>query len=136
LDNHLIAPAKPRVSVPVIALGFYAVASGYLMSLIPLMLSHYGLDTAMASWLPSSFYAGLLVGALSIEPLVTRVGYKHGFALCLATGRFSTQPPRCRQLFSRPTRADGLFIFLPTCHQHLYAHRQCKNQRPRYGWRI
>ena len=53
------------------------------MSLIPLMLSHYNLDTAIASWLASSFYAGLLVGALSIEPLVTRVGYKHGFALCL-----------------------------------------------------
>jgi Protein of unknown function (DUF1228). len=84
LDNHLIAPAKARVSVPVIALGFYAVASGYLMSLIPLMLSHYGLDTTIASWLASSFYAGLLVGALSIEPLVTRIGYKHGFALCLA----------------------------------------------------
>lgn len=84
MDNHLIAPAKARVSVPVIALGFYAVASGYLMSLIPLMLSHYGLDTTIASWLASSFYAGLLVGALSIEPLVTRIGYKHGFALCLA----------------------------------------------------
>jgi len=83
LDNTLIPPAKARVSVPVIALGMYAVASGYLMSLIPLMLSHYNLDTAIASWLASSFYAGLLVGALSTEPLVTRIGYKHGFALCL-----------------------------------------------------
>nr|WP_283645877.1 MFS transporter [Alteromonas macleodii] len=83
MDNTLIPPAKLRISVPVIALGMYAVASGYLMSLIPLMLSHYNLDTAIASWLASSFYAGLLVGALSIEPLVTRVGYKHGFALCL-----------------------------------------------------
>ena len=53
------------------------------MSVIPLMLSHYNLDTAIASWLASRCDAGLLVGALSIEPLVTRVGYKHGFALCL-----------------------------------------------------
>jgi len=83
LDNTLIPPPNARVSIPVIALGMYAVASGYLMSLIPLMLSHFNLDTAIASWLASSFYTGLLLGALCIEPLVSRIGYKHGFAFCL-----------------------------------------------------
>lgn len=84
LDNTLAPAPKARISVPVIALALYAVASGYLMSLIPLMLPHYGLDNSLASWLASAFYAGLLVGAIGIEPLVTRVGHKNAFALCLA----------------------------------------------------
>ncbi|WP_255054254.1 MFS transporter [Marisediminitalea aggregata] len=76
---------KVRISAPVIALAMYAIASGYLMSLIPLMLTHYGLDTSLASWLASSFYAGLLLGALAIEPLVTRLGHRNGFVWCLGT---------------------------------------------------
>ncbi|USD35288.1 MULTISPECIES: MFS transporter [Vibrio] len=82
--ENILAPApKARITVPVIALALYAVASGYLMSLIPLMLSDYGLDNSLASWLASVFYAGLLVGAIAIEPLVTRLGHKNAFVLCL-----------------------------------------------------
>lgn len=76
-------PVKARITVPVIALALYAVASGYLMSLIPLMLPHYGLESSLASWLASVFYAGLLVGATIIEPLVTRVGHRNAFVYCL-----------------------------------------------------
>lgn len=76
---------KARISVPVIALALYAVASGYLMSLIPLMLSEYNLDSSLASWLASVFYAGLLIGAAGVEPLVKTVGHRNAFVWCLVT---------------------------------------------------
>lgn len=84
MDNTLIPTRTIRVTVPVIALALYAVASGYLMSLIPLMLPHYDLDTSLASWLASVFYAGLLIGAMGVEPLVRRLGHKAAFVWCLA----------------------------------------------------
>lgn len=73
-----------RISVPVIALSLYAVASGYLMSLIPLMLSGYGLEASLASWMASVFYAGLLLGAVIMEPFVSRLGHRLAFLGCLA----------------------------------------------------
>ncbi|WP_159736942.1 MFS transporter [Vibrio atypicus] len=85
MENTLAPAPKARISVPVIALALYAVASGYLMSLIPLMLPHYGLESSLASWLASAFYAGLLVGAVAIEPMVTKVGHRNAFVICLAT---------------------------------------------------
>ncbi len=84
MENTLAPAPKARISVPVIALALYAVASGYLMSLIPLMLPHYGLESSLASWLASVFYAGLLVGAVVIEPVVTKVGHRNAFVYCLA----------------------------------------------------
>jgi MFS family permease len=84
LENILAPAAKARISTPVIALALYAVASGYLMSLIPLMLPYYGLDSSLASWLASVFYVGLLLGAIIIEPIVSRLGHKHTLGLCLA----------------------------------------------------
>ncbi|SDH99541.1 Predicted arabinose efflux permease, MFS family [Vibrio xiamenensis] len=84
MNTSMVAtPNSMRVSVPVIALTFYAVASGYLMSLIPLMLPFYGLDTALAGWLASVFYAGLLIGAVAIEPILARIGHKNAFVWCL-----------------------------------------------------
>ncbi|MEZ8387204.1 MFS transporter, partial [Vibrio splendidus] len=73
MDN--IQPTT-RITVPVIALSFYAIASGYLMSSLPLMLSEYGLDSNLSSWLASAFYAGLLAGTLLIERAIARVGHK------------------------------------------------------------
>ncbi|WP_372075768.1 MFS transporter [Vibrio amylolyticus] len=84
MEKTLDLMPKSRISVPVIALTFYAVASGYLMSLIPLMLPHYGLESNLASWLASVFYAGLLVGALAVEPLVSKLGHRGAFVFCLA----------------------------------------------------
>ncbi|MYM60403.1 MFS transporter [Vibrio sp. OCN044] len=84
MENILAPAAKARISTPVIALALYAVASGYLMSLIPLMLPYYGLDSSLASWLASVFYVGLLLGAIIIEPIVSRLGHKYTLALCLA----------------------------------------------------
>lgn len=78
------AVSVQRISVPVIALSLYAVASGYLMSLIPLMLSDYGLEASLASWMASVFYAGLLLGAVIMEPFVNRLGHRLAFLGCLA----------------------------------------------------
>ncbi|MGL6026870.1 MAG: MFS transporter, partial [Vibrio sp.] len=57
------ATVQNRIAVPVLALTLYAIAAGYLMSLVPLMLPYYQLEASLASWLASGFYAGLLVGA-------------------------------------------------------------------------
>ncbi|PMM39999.1 MFS transporter [Vibrio splendidus] len=81
MDN--IQPTT-RITVPVIALSFYAIASGYLMSSLPLMLSEYGLDSNLSSWLASAFYAGLLAGTLLIERAIARVGHKDAFVIALA----------------------------------------------------
>ncbi|MCW8335518.1 MFS transporter [Vibrio paucivorans] len=83
MENTLSPAPTPRILVPVIALTLYAVASGYLMSLIPLMLPHYGLDSDLASWLASVFYGGLLIGAAGIEPVVVRLGHRNAFVWCL-----------------------------------------------------
>ncbi|KOO15695.1 MFS transporter [Vibrio xuii] len=85
MENTLAPTPKARISVPVIALALYAVASGYLMSLIPLMLGEYGLDNSLASWLASVFYAGLLIGAVGVEPIVKKVGHRNAFVWCLVT---------------------------------------------------
>ncbi|MEZ8447038.1 MFS transporter [Vibrio splendidus] len=81
MDN--IQPTT-RITVPVIALSFYAIASGYLMSSLPLMLSEYGLNSNLSSWLASAFYAGLLAGTLLIERAIARVGHKDAFVIALS----------------------------------------------------
>ncbi|CAH7007784.1 MFS transporter [Vibrio chagasii] len=81
MDN--IQPTT-RITVPVIALSFYAIASGYLMSSLPLMLSEYGLDSNLSSWLASAFYAGLLAGTLLIERAIARIGHKDAFIVALS----------------------------------------------------
>lgn len=84
VETQSLLTAKTGFKVPVIALSFYAVASGYMMSLIPLVLGQYGLDSSHASWLASVFYAGLLFGAITIEPLVKTTGHRWAFVICLA----------------------------------------------------
>ncbi|WP_264875924.1 MFS transporter [Vibrio agarivorans] len=87
--NSTLAVAKPRITVPVIALFLYAVASGYLMSIIPLALPQYGLESSLASWLASAFYAGLLVGAMMMEPMVNRIGHQVAFIASLVVFIFT-----------------------------------------------
>lgn len=83
MDNLSVSTVRPSITVPVIALTLYAVASGYLMSLIPLLLPEYQLDTSLAGWLASAFYTGLLLGAIAIEPIVKRIGHRSAFIACL-----------------------------------------------------
>ncbi|AUI88237.1 MFS transporter [Vibrio azureus] len=83
MDNIVNTPVSPKVTVPVIALSLYAVASGYLMSLIPLMLGEYHISVDYASWLASVFYGGLLVGAVFFERVVRLLGHRQAFVGCL-----------------------------------------------------
>ncbi len=83
MENTAFTPTSPRISVPVIALALYAVASGYLMSLIPLMLGEYNISADYASWLASVFYAGLLFGSMFFEGVVRRAGHRQAFIGCL-----------------------------------------------------
>ncbi|MDN3680673.1 MFS transporter [Vibrio tapetis subsp. quintayensis] len=83
MENTLTNQTQNTITVPVLALALFAVATGYLMSLIPLMLQQYGMGTHLASWLASSFYAGLLVGAVCIESLVSKLGHTQSFIFCL-----------------------------------------------------
>ncbi|MGU3841768.1 MFS transporter, partial [Vibrio diabolicus] len=48
MENTVVPAASPRVTVPVVALSLYAVASGYLISLIPLMLGEYNITADYA----------------------------------------------------------------------------------------
>ena len=64
---------------PVIGLSFFAIASGFLMSLIPLSLSAFKLSIDLAPWLASVFYFGLLIGALCIERVVVKIGHRMAF---------------------------------------------------------
>lgn len=67
------------IFVPVAGLTLFAVASGYLMSLIPLSLSSFRIDTDYASWLASTYYLGLLVGSMMIEPVIAKIGHRFAF---------------------------------------------------------
>ncbi|GEA60898.1 MFS transporter [Vibrio comitans] len=85
MEKALLPEGVSRITVPVIALTFYAVASGYLMSVIPLMLSRFSIPMHYASWLASAFYAGLLFGAVIVERIIHKVGHRRAFIGCLVT---------------------------------------------------
>lgn len=85
MDKVAVSSQDSCILVPITALSLYAVASGYLMSLIPLALTSHGLDNSLASWLASAFFAGLLVGAFIIEPLIGRLGHQRAFIWSLIT---------------------------------------------------
>ncbi|MFP8843795.1 MFS transporter [Shewanella baltica] len=74
---------KPSLFVPVAGLSLFALASGYLMSLIPLSLTFFELSTSLAPLLASIFYLGLLLGAPCIAPIVSRIGHSKAFILFL-----------------------------------------------------
>ncbi|HHR5880406.1 MFS transporter [Providencia alcalifaciens] len=65
--------------VPVAGLTLFAIASGYLMSLIPLSMGSFGIDTQYAGWLASAYYIGLLVGSMMIEPVIAKIGHRLSF---------------------------------------------------------
>lgn len=79
MDTAAVHEAKNNTLVPVLGLSFFAIASGFLMSLIPLSLTSFGLDNNLVPWLASIFYLGLLVGATSIESIVSKVGHRVAF---------------------------------------------------------
>ncbi|CDL82372.1 MFS transporter [Xenorhabdus szentirmaii] len=69
--------------VPVTGLTVFAIASGYLMSLIPLSMASFSIDTVYASWLASAYYCGLLIGSMMIEPVIAKIGHRLSFIVFL-----------------------------------------------------
>ncbi|WP_087018186.1 MFS transporter [Thaumasiovibrio subtropicus] len=92
MESSRLSAASPSVAIPVAALSLYAVASGFLMSLIPLMVAQAHWSNTLASWLASAFYAGLLIGALFIEPLVNKLGHRKAFMVSLLVFMFTVLP--------------------------------------------
>ncbi|MCW2255434.1 MFS family permease [Providencia alcalifaciens] len=70
---------KDSTFVPVAGLTIFAIASGYLMSLIPLSMGSFKLDTSYAGWLASAYYIGLLLGSMLIEPVIAKIGHRLSF---------------------------------------------------------
>ncbi|AQS40297.1 arabinose efflux permease family protein [Shewanella psychrophila] len=85
MDTAAVHDSKNSTLVPVLGLSFFAVASGFLMSLIPLSLTSFGLDKTLVPWLASIFYLGLLIGATSVERVISKIGHRAAFVafLCL-----------------------------------------------------
>lgn len=75
-QNPVIQADRNSPLVPVLSLSLFAVASGFLMSLIPLALEARGMSVDLASWLASVFYAGLLGGALISARIVGKFGHR------------------------------------------------------------
>lgn len=72
------------------ALGIYAFAAGYIMSVIPLISERYGIEQDLIHWLTSAFYLGLLLGSTKAEWLIKPCGNKHSFMISLLILALST----------------------------------------------
>ena len=70
--------------VPVLSLSLFAIASGFLMSLIPLALESRGMAIELAPWLASIFYAGLLGGTLISSRIVAKIGHRYALMAFLS----------------------------------------------------
>lgn len=49
------------------------------MSLIPLSMGGFNIDTSYAGWLASAYYIGLLIGSMMIEPIIAKIGHRLSF---------------------------------------------------------
>ncbi|RQW61823.1 MFS transporter [Vibrio viridaestus] len=91
MTRLLVRKLTNTVPSPVLALFVYAIAAGYSMSALPLLLPQGDLSVSvLTSWLTSSFYAGLLTGTLTSKHFIRIFGHKVSFiilqiafALCL-----------------------------------------------------
>ncbi len=86
-QSTTIMRKRDNTFVPVAGLTLFAIASGYLMSLIPLSMGSFNIDTGYAGWLASAYYIGLLIGSMLIEPVIAKIGHRLafiGFLLMLA----------------------------------------------------
>lgn len=84
-QNSVIIADDNSPIVPVVSLSLFAVASGFLMSLIPLALEARDMPISIASWLASIFYAGLLTGSLFSARIVGKVGHRSALVAFLFT---------------------------------------------------
>ncbi|WP_439651410.1 MFS transporter [Photobacterium atrarenae] len=77
--QNTTSPSSTGIFVPVAGLTVFAIAAGYLMSLVPLSLSSFRIDSQYAGWLASSYYIGLLIGSMMIEPIISKMGHRAAF---------------------------------------------------------
>ncbi|WP_256870977.1 MFS transporter [Shewanella sp. Scap07] len=80
VEKHL---EENTIITPVVGLAFFAIASGFLMSLIPLSLPYFGLEPTLTPWLASVFYFGLLLGATGTQGIIKKCGHRRAFILFL-----------------------------------------------------
>lgn len=70
---------------PLLGLSIFSIASGYLITLIPLRLTTMPEgDDVMAGFMGAIYYAGLLAGSFRTEKTVIRIGHIRSFAAFMA----------------------------------------------------
>ncbi|MCW8330212.1 MFS transporter [Photobacterium sp. SDRW27] len=79
MTKHTTSQTQHSIAVPVAGLTIFAIASGYLMSLLPLSLTSFQISTGLANWLASIYYIGLLIGSMMIESVIRRIGHRVSF---------------------------------------------------------
>ncbi len=73
-----------RFLSPLLGLSIFALASGYLMTLIPLRINALHGSDLLAGYMGSIYYIGLLAGSFRSEHLVTLFGHIRSFAAFMA----------------------------------------------------
>ena len=82
-QSTIIMRKRDNTLVPIAGLTLFAIASGYLMSLLPLSMGSFNIDTSYAGWLASAYYIGLLIGSMFIEPVIAKIGHRLAFIVFL-----------------------------------------------------
>ena len=83
VTESVLSRKETGVMAPIGGLFLFAVATGYLMSLLPLSVAGLSMPPEMAAWLASALYGGLLLGALFVEPVVIRLGHRPALMISL-----------------------------------------------------
>ncbi|WP_371923115.1 MFS transporter [Agarivorans sp. TSD2052] len=83
MPNTVVNSTSNKLFAPLMGLAFFAIASGYLMSLLPLALGHYSLPVHLGPWLASVYYTGLLFGAFKAQAIISALGHRVAFVVFL-----------------------------------------------------
>jgi UMF2 family putative MFS family transporter len=84
VDKSAFKTSENSTFTPVTGLAFFAIASGFLMSLIPLSLTSFEIDTSLIAWLASIFYLGILVGTTCIQSVISRTSHRIALVMFLS----------------------------------------------------
>ena len=74
----------PRFTPPLLGLSIFALGSGYLMTLVPLLISSREGSDLLAGYLGGVYYLGLLAGSFRSERTVSRIGHIRSFTAFMA----------------------------------------------------
>ncbi|WP_237524066.1 MFS transporter [Shewanella sp. KX20019] len=84
MDKSAFKTSENSSFTPVTGLAFFAIASGFLMSLIPLSLTSFKMDTSLIAWLASIFYLGILVGATCVQSVISKSSHRYALMMFLS----------------------------------------------------